>query len=159
MEYFKNDLGCVYGFELADVQHDEQVRLRIATLEQKKQTESERDDDEDLQDYDALIEELRSTIRIADSLSSISKQEMEQLLAPSTQELKLQKASVEHAWVQSELAQVQIELMYHWTDDTRATATEDEWKAYARALRDYTSLGEDDNPIVVGDARPIAPEV
>ncbi|GAB1086174.1 hypothetical protein KW481_03260 [Vibrio fluvialis] len=64
----------------------------------------------------------------------------------------------EHQWVRQELNRVEIELMYHWTDDNRATATEDEWKAYARALRDYTSLGEGDNPIVVGDARPIAPE-
>ncbi|EKO3909488.1 hypothetical protein RC856_003793 [Vibrio fluvialis] len=81
------------------------------------------------------------------------------LVDPPQSELDADFARSEHVWVKTELDNVvQVQLMYHWTDDERATATEDEWKAYARALRDYTSLGEDDNPIVVGDARPVAPE-
>lgn len=60
----------------------------------------------------------------------------------------------EHAWVKSELNAVTIELMYHWTEDSRASSTEQVWKDYAVALRDYTSTDDDGNPIVVGESRP-----
>jgi len=60
----------------------------------------------------------------------------------------------EHDWVKSELDAVTIELMYHWTGDRRASHTEQAWKSYAIALRDYTSTDEDSNPVIVGESRP-----
>ncbi|EOX4332892.1 hypothetical protein ACPF3P_003748 [Vibrio cholerae] len=66
-------------------------------------------------------------------------------------------AWIEHHWVLSELANVQIELMYHWTDDQRATSTLDEWKLYARQLRDYTTTDEQGTPSIRGDSRPVKP--
>lgn len=66
-------------------------------------------------------------------------------------------ASIEHHWVLSELANVQIELMYHWTDDQRATSTLDAWKLYARQLRDYTTTDEQGTPSIRGEARPAKP--
>ncbi len=71
----------------------------------------------------------------------------------STQEL----AQIEHHWVLSELANVQIELMYHWTDDQRATSTLDAWKLYARQLRDYTTTDEQGTPSIRGESRPVKP--
>ncbi|WP_233423266.1 hypothetical protein [Vibrio metoecus] len=66
-------------------------------------------------------------------------------------------AQIEHAWVISELGKIQIELMYHWTDDKRSTHTLDAWNQYARELRDYTTTDEDGVPSVVGDERPVKP--
>ncbi|HDV5279202.1 TPA: hypothetical protein RI749_003284 [Vibrio cholerae] len=66
-------------------------------------------------------------------------------------------ARIEHYWVLSELANVQIELMYHWTDDQRATSTLDAWKLYARQLRDYTTTDEQGTPSIRGDSRPVKP--
>lgn len=66
-------------------------------------------------------------------------------------------AQIEHSWVISELADVQVELMYHWTDDTRSTSTLDSWKLYARQLRDYTTIDENGVPSVRGESRPIRP--
>lgn len=63
-------------------------------------------------------------------------------------------ARIEHAWVISELDKIQIELMYHWTDDKRASHTLNAWKRYARELRDYTTSRNDGIPEVVGDERP-----
>ncbi|MGY5721612.1 hypothetical protein ACXHQT_02530 [Vibrio cincinnatiensis] len=63
----------------------------------------------------------------------------------------------EHEWVKSELDKVQIELMYHWTDDERASSTEDAWKQYARDLRNYTTTDKDGVPSIRTDARPIKP--
>ncbi|XAG86253.1 hypothetical protein MRM63_13765 [bacterium 19MO03SA05] len=64
----------------------------------------------------------------------------------------------EHAWVKSELDNVQVELMYHWTDDERASSTEEEWKQYARDLRNYTTTDENGNPqIREGETRPLRP--
>ncbi|ELT7224150.1 hypothetical protein Q4K74_000659 [Vibrio cholerae] len=71
----------------------------------------------------------------------------------SPQELAL----IEHGWVLSELANVQIELMYHWTDDQRATSTFDAWKLYARQLRDYTTTDELGTPSIRGESRPVKP--
>lgn len=72
----------------------------------------------------------------------------------SEEELQKQKAIGEHQWVKSELNAVSIELMYHWTDDHRASHTEQAWKDYAIALRDYTSTDADGNPIMTGESRP-----
>ncbi|ELJ8546341.1 hypothetical protein SNE95_000742 [Vibrio cholerae] len=66
-------------------------------------------------------------------------------------------AQIEHHWVLSELANVQIELMYHWTDDQRATSTLDAWKLYARQLRDYTTTDEKGTPSIRGESRPVKP--
>ncbi|NOE85140.1 hypothetical protein GWZ74_17050 [Vibrio cholerae] len=66
-------------------------------------------------------------------------------------------AQIEHYWVLSELTNVQIELMYHWTDDQRATSTLDAWKLYARQLRDYTTTDEQGTPSIRGDSRPVKP--
>ncbi|EOW9459335.1 hypothetical protein ACOCGI_000383 [Vibrio cholerae] len=66
-------------------------------------------------------------------------------------------AQIEHRWVLSELATVQIELMYHWTDDQRATSTLDAWKLYARQLRDYTTTDEQGTPSIRGESRPVKP--
>lgn len=66
-------------------------------------------------------------------------------------------AQIEHHWVLSELANVQIELMYHWTDDQRATSTLDAWTLYARQLRDYTTTNEQGAPSIRGESRPVKP--
>ncbi|EOX4175933.1 hypothetical protein ACPF4G_000227 [Vibrio cholerae] len=66
-------------------------------------------------------------------------------------------AQIEHYWVLAELANVQIELMYHWTDDQRATSTLDAWKLYARQLRDYTTTDEQGTPSIRGESRPVKP--
>ncbi|HGS5348913.1 TPA: hypothetical protein ACMDR5_002272 [Vibrio cholerae] len=66
-------------------------------------------------------------------------------------------AQIEHHWVLSELAGVQIELMYHWTDDQRATSTLDAWKLYARQLRDYTTTDYQGTPSIRGESRPVRP--
>lgn len=66
-------------------------------------------------------------------------------------------AQIEHHWVLFELANVQIELMYHWTDDQRATSTLDAWKLYARQLRDYTTTDEQGTPSIRGESRPVKP--
>lgn len=64
-------------------------------------------------------------------------------------------AMIEHQWVISELERVSIQLMYHWTEDSRSTHTIDEWKAYARQLRDYTSTNDAGVPVVIGISRPV----
>ncbi|MCC2521080.1 hypothetical protein [Vibrio coralliilyticus] len=77
---------------------------------------------------------------------------------PSQEELALIEAQIEHSWVQSELDDVvQIQLMYHWTDDSRATLTEESWKTYARELRNYTTIDELGNVVVLGERRPQKP--
>lgn len=64
----------------------------------------------------------------------------------------------EHAWVEDELNSVQVQLMYHWTDDERATETLEAWKQYARDLRNYTTTDEHGNPqIREGETRPQRP--
>lgn len=68
-----------------------------------------------------------------------------------------EKSLVEHYWVLSELADTQIALMYHWTDDPRATSTLDAWKLYARQLRDYTTTDEQGIPSIRGESRPVKP--
>lgn len=74
---------------------------------------------------------------------------------PTQAELSAEKAKSEHYWVKSELDSTTIKLMYHWTGDHRASNTEQAWKDYAIALRDYTSTDENGNPVVVGESRPI----
>ncbi|HHR0732673.1 TPA: hypothetical protein ACS2XE_000088 [Vibrio cholerae] len=66
-------------------------------------------------------------------------------------------AQIEHRWALSELTIVQIELMYHWTDNQRATSTLDAWKLYARQLRDYTTTDEQGTPSIRGESRPVKP--
>lgn len=64
----------------------------------------------------------------------------------------------EHGWVKEELEQATVELLYHWTNDERASSTEEAWKMYARELRNYTTVGEDGNPkIREGEVRPSRP--
>lgn len=76
----------------------------------------------------------------------------------SNEEISLEQAEIEHSWVASEFDIVQVELMYHWTGDlSRAVATEQEWKDYAIALRDYTTTDENGNLVVNGNIRPISP--
>lgn len=79
----------------------------------------------------------------------MTEQEIDDFLNPEP------TASGEHNWVKSELDAVTIELMYHWTGDHRASHTEQAWKDYAIALRDYTSTDDDGNPVIVGESRPI----
>lgn len=124
MIYFKDSEGLVYCFCESDLAHDENVKAKIQELEVQTDV-----------DGVGYIEELKSTIRIDQSLVRISNSEAETLTAPANSEFEL----IEHEWVKSELAQVQIELMYHWTDDKRASRTLEDWKEYARDLRDYTS--------------------
>jgi hypothetical protein len=68
-----------------------------------------------------------------------------------------QAALIEHLWVKAELYDVQLELMYHWTDDRRATSTLDLWKSYARQLRDYTTTDATGKLSVCGELRPVKP--
>ncbi|ELI1839045.1 hypothetical protein RQV73_001712 [Vibrio fluvialis] len=68
------------------------------------------------------------------------------------------KDFVEHSWVKSELDLAQTELMYHWTNDTeRKKASEDEWKQYMIALRNYTTVDADGIPRTTIDERPLKP--
>ncbi|GHW95961.1 hypothetical protein VCSRO105_2152 [Vibrio cholerae] len=158
MKYLKNTQNEVYAYEIADLEHDEQVKLRIAELEAEKLNPPTLEDGEEAKDYDAIINQLRSTIRISDQLIPITEQEMQQLTAPSAEEIERQFIESEHAWVKFELDSVQVELMYHWTDDDRATATLEDWKQYARDLRNYTTTDENGNPqIREGETRPLRP--
>ncbi|WP_238116717.1 hypothetical protein [Vibrio cincinnatiensis] len=158
MKYYKNTQNEVYAYELEDLEHDEQVKLRIAELEAEKLNPPMIEEGEEAKDYDAIINQLRSTIRISDQLIAITEQEMQQLTAPSAEELERQFIESEHAWVKSELDNVQVELMYHWTDDERASSTEEAWKQYARDLRNYTTTDENGNPqIREGETRPLRP--
>ncbi|WP_202598616.1 MULTISPECIES: hypothetical protein [unclassified Vibrio] len=155
MKYFKNTQNEVYAYELADIEHDEKVKQRIAELEVEQLTPPTLEEGEEAKDYDAIINQLRSTIRISDQLIPITEQEMQQLIAPSADELERQFIESEHSWVKTELDNVQVELMYHWTDDERASSTEEAWKQYARDLRNYTTTDEDGVPSIRTDARPI----
>lgn len=157
MKYFKNTQNEVYAYELEDLEHDERVKQRIAELEVEQLTPPTLEEGEEAKDYDAIINQLRSTIRISDQLIPITEQEMQQLTAPSAEELERQFIESEHAWVKSELDNVQVQLMYHWTDDERASSTEEAWKQYARDLRNYTTTDEDGVPSIRTDARPIKP--
>jgi len=59
----------------------------------------------------------------------------------------------EHEWVKSELMAADLQIRLHLTDDRRATDTLEDWKRYARELRDYTS--ESDGVVTVNaDKRP-----
>ncbi|SHF51490.1 hypothetical protein [Vibrio gazogenes] len=71
---------------------------------------------------------------------------------------KKEIAKSEYQWVQSELADVDIQLKYHTTGDSkRRQLTEKDWKTYAIALRDYTTTDDAGNPVLVGDVRPHRP--
>ncbi|AMF92387.1 hypothetical protein AL536_02595 [Vibrio fluvialis] len=157
MIYFTDNTKDVYAFYKEDLEHDEQVKSRIAELEAEKLNPPEQDEAGNSQDYDALINQLRSTIRIGGELTPISEQEAQQLVAPSPEEMDDQKTKAEHTWVQSELESVQIELMYHWTDDERASFTLEVWKQYTRDLRNYTTTDDSGIISVVGDTRPSRP--
>lgn len=157
MKYFKNTQNEVYAYESVDLEHDEKVKQRIAELEAEQLTPPTLEEGEEAKDYDAIINQLRSAIRISDQLIPITEQEMQQLTAPSAEEFERQFIESEHAWVKSELDNVQVELMYHWTDDERASSTEEAWKQYARDLRNYTTTDEDGVPSIRTDARPIKP--
>lgn len=157
MIYFISD-GQVYAFHPDDLEHDEQVKLRIVELEAEKLNPPTLEDGEEAKDYDTIINQLRSTIRISEQLTPITEQEMQQLTSPSAEELERQFIESEHGWVKSELDSVQVELMYHWTDDERASSTEEAWKQYARELRNYTTTDEYGKPqIRGGETRPQRP--
>ncbi|ASA57579.1 hypothetical protein [Vibrio gazogenes] len=67
-------------------------------------------------------------------------------------------AESEYQWVQKELADVDIQLKYHTTGDSkRRQLTAKDWKTYAIALRDYTTTDDAGNPVLVGDERPRRP--
>lgn len=62
----------------------------------------------------------------------------------------------EHQWVKSEINKAQIELMYHWTKDTkRQSYTEQVWLDYIIALRNYTTVSENGNIIITSEVRPV----
>lgn len=76
----------------------------------------------------------------------------------SEDDILLEQAKNEHAWVISELDNAQVELMYHWTGDTsRAVATEQDWKDYVIALRNYTTTDNNGNPTLNNSTRPESP--
>ncbi|WP_051680523.1 hypothetical protein [Vibrio rhizosphaerae] len=67
-------------------------------------------------------------------------------------------AESEYQWVQKELANVDIQLKYHATGDTkRQQLTAEDWYGYAIALRDYTTTDDAGQPVLVGNTRPIRP--
>lgn len=142
MKYFKNESGKVYAYNDEDLTHDDEIRNEIALLEQEKSA-----------GYAKVIEHLKSKIRVKSGLTPITKEERDELLAPSPE----RQAREAHAWVKSELNSVTVELMYHWTGDGRASSTEQAWKDYAIALRNYTSTDENGNPQIVKD-KPVRPE-
>lgn len=65
-------------------------------------------------------------------------------------------ASDEHQWVLRELANADIQINLHLDGDTRAIATEVEWRTYRKNLRNYTSLQADGTILLSGD-KPIQP--
>ncbi|EPB6723190.1 hypothetical protein K6U40_14750 [Vibrio fluvialis] len=102
---------------------------------------------------DTLDEEL-----ISEQVSSLSLVEINEQTARDKANTPEIQAINEHNWVKAELDNIQVELMYHWTGDIqRASATEDDWKQYAIALRDYTTTDSDGVVTVVGDTRPLRP--
>ncbi|WP_158108529.1 hypothetical protein [Vibrio furnissii] len=157
MLYFKNENGSVYAYTEDDVTHDTQVRARIAALESARQTLSASENYVETLSDDATLEKLYSSLRISKQLTPISEQEAQQLVAPSPEEMDDQTTKAEHGWVQSELEYAQIELMYHWTDDERASFTLEVWKQYTRDLRNYTTTDDSGIISVVGDTRPSRP--
>lgn len=67
-------------------------------------------------------------------------------------------AECEHLWVEAELRSVDVQLMYHWTNDTsRMSATEDGWRKYAVNLRNYTSYDENVGYTINEKSRPEPP--
>lgn len=155
MKFYKNAQNEVYAYGLEDLEHDDKVKLQIDELESERLNQPTHEEVECAKDYDAIINQLRSTIRISDQLIPITEQEMQQLTAPSAAEIERQFIESEHAWVKSELDNVQVELMYHWTGDERASSTEEAWKQYARDLRNYTTTDANGNPqIREGETRP-----
>lgn len=142
MIYYKDKNEEIYAYEESDLEHDNEIRAQIAELESS-------DGNED------LITDLLTKIRISSELTQITEAEKDELLKPNEAQLAIQHAKSEHAWVKSELDAISVELMYHWTgDQDRAEHTEQAWKQYAIALRNYTSTDEDGNPIIVGESRP-----
>ncbi|MCG3724777.1 hypothetical protein [Vibrio cincinnatiensis] len=102
---------------------------------------------------DMLDEELLAEQVLALELTEINEQTAK--IKANTPEIQ---AINEHNWVKFELDSIQVELMYHWTGDAqRASATEDEWKQYAIALRDYTTIDNNGSISIVGKQRPTRP--
>ena len=64
-------------------------------------------------------------------------------------------AQNEHHWVESELSHADVQINLHLDVDTRATATEAEWRTYRKALRDYTTVT--DGVYTINTAKPIRP--
>lgn len=62
------------------------------------------------------------------------------------------EAAEAQAWAIEQLALADIAIHYHQDGDSRATATEDEWRAYRVALRDYVSSDENGDLTVNGGA-------
>lgn len=148
MIFFKDSKDKVFAFEARDVEHDNLLKARIAELN-KKSSDLKRD---------VMIETLKSKIRISDALEQITETEKEDLLKPNQGQLILQHAREEHVWVKSELDNVEVQLMLHWTSDPRAKATVDAWSQYAQQLRNYTSTDDNGNPYIRdGETRPVSP--
>jgi hypothetical protein len=62
----------------------------------------------------------------------------------------------EHRWVRSELIECDRQLSLHHTEDKRSIGDIEDWKRYARELRDYTS--ERDGIFYINsESRPIRP--
>ena len=63
---------------------------------------------------------------------------------------------IEHVWVKSELIECDRQLSLHYTEDKRAIGVIEDWKRYARDLRDYTS--ERDGKVYLNsESRPVRP--
>jgi len=61
----------------------------------------------------------------------------------SNDEIELEFAQSENAWVASVMPEVEIQINYHEDNDTdRMTATLDEWKSYRVSLRNYVKDGK-----------------
>lgn len=98
---------------------------------------------------------VQAGIQTMDGLRLANDREISDILNPQITVKEI--AQKEHQWVKSELESVQVELMYHWTDDSRASSTPEKWKEYARLLRDYTSTDDNGSPSIIGESRPVKP--
>lgn len=162
MNYFIDSNDNVFAFSDEDLVHDSQVRTAVSDLEQQEKDGLIIDGKVIIDDVEYLFSDVLTTlkgqIRINSSLVSVTKEEAEAMSSPSEVELDTIHALTEHAWVKSELEEAQVELMYFWTEDIqRQKATEESWKAYIIALRDYTSCDDDGVITVTADSRPLKP--
>ncbi|MCG6380321.1 hypothetical protein [Vibrio fluvialis] len=162
MNYFVDSNNNVFAFVDEDLVHDSQVRTAISDLEQQEKEGLIIDGKVTIDNVEYMFSDvlttLKSQIRINSSLVPVTKEDAEAILTPSEVQLDRIHALTEHAWVKSELEGAQVELMYFWTEDIqRQKATEESWKSYIIALRDYTSCDNDGVITLTGDSRPLKP--